>query len=265
MDLGLAGKTAIVTGGSSNIGRAIVLALAKEGANIAIADRDTVQGAKTASDAKALGGNALPIKTEITDRESVADMVKKTLEVFGRIDILVNNIGGGNEGPALVDKPYDEVEHEIKVNFMGPIHTCKAVSRLMIDQGYGRIVNVGTDVSLSGSARNPIYASSKAAILGLTKSLARQMGKNNITVNCVLPGWTPPESPEDVGEGSFWHGERAKSFFDPVFIEKQVKALPVRRVGKPRDIAAAVVFLASEDASYITGQTIAVDGGATMQ
>jgi 2-hydroxycyclohexanecarboxyl-CoA dehydrogenase len=264
MDLGLAGKTAIVTGGSSNIGRGIVLALAKEGANIVITYRDEKQARKTADDANALGGNALPIRTEVVQRESVENMVKKTLEAFGNIDIMVNNVGGGNDGPALVDKPYEEIENEIRVNYLSVIHTCKAVSRHMMDQKYGRIVNIGTDVALSGSARNPIYASSKAAVIGLTKSLARQLGKYSVTVNCILPGWTLPENPEDVGQGSFWYGGKASQLFSPEFMEKQVKALPIRRTGTPRDIAYMAVFLASDCASYITGQTIAVDGGATM-
>ncbi|MCX5999337.1 MAG: 3-oxoacyl-ACP reductase FabG [Chloroflexi bacterium] len=265
MDLGLAGKTAIVTGGSSNIGRGIVLALAKEKANVIITYRDEKQARKTADDANALGGHALPIRTEVVERESVENMVKKALEAFGHIDILVNNVGGGNDGPFLVDKPYDEIEKEIRVNLWSVIHTCKSVSRHMIDRKYGRIINIGTDVARSGTARNPIYAASKAGVIGLTKSLARQMGQHNVTVNCVLPGWTLPEKPEDVGQGSFWYGDKARQIFSPEFLEKQVKGLPVRRTGTPRDIANMVVFFASDCASYITGQTIAVDGGAVME
>jgi len=265
VDLGLAGKTAIVTGGSSNIGRGIVLALAKEGANVVITYRDEKQARKTADDANAMGGHALPVRTEVVERESVENMVKKTLEAFGRIDILVNNVGGGNEGPFLVDKPYEEIEKEIKVNYWSVIYTCKSVSRHMMEQSYGRIINIGSDVARSGSARNPVYAASKAAVIGLTKSLARQLGRYNVTVNCILPGWTLPEKPEDVGQGSFWYGEKARQVFSPEFLEKQVKGLPIRRTGTPRDIACMTVFFASDCASYITGQTIAVDGGAVME
>ena len=265
MDLGLKGKTAIVTGGSSNIGRGVVLALAREGANVVITFRDPVQSRKTADDAIALGGQALPVRTEVVERESVENMVKKTLEAFGRVDILVNNVGGGNDGPALHEKPWEEIDEEIRKNFWAQVCTCKVVSPIMMKQQWGRIINIGTDVSRSGSARNPIYAASKAAVGGLTRSIARQLGRYNITVNSVLPGWTLPESPEDAGVGSFWYGGKAGKLFSPEFMEKQVKALPVRRTGTPRDIAAMVIFFASEQASYITGQTIAVDGGATME
>ena len=265
MDLGLKGKTAVVTGGSSNIGRGIVLALAKEGANVVITYRDEKQARKTAEDAIALGGHALPIKTEVIERESVENMVKKTVEDFGRLDILVNNVGGGNDGPALHEKSYEEIDKEIRVNFWAVVCTCKSVSPIMIGQKYGRIINIGTDVSRSGSARNPIYAASKAAVGGLTRSLAKGLGKYNVTINSVLPGWTLPEKPEDVGAGSFWYGGKAAQLFSPEFMEKQVKALPIRRTGTPRDIANMVAFFASDCADYITGQTIAVDGGATME
>ena len=173
MDLGLKGKTAIVTGGSSNIGRGIVLALAKEGANVVITYRDEKQARKTAEDAIALGGHALPIKTEVVERESVENMVKKTVEAFGRLDILVNNVGGGNDGPALHEKSYEEIDKEIRVNFWAVVCTCKSVSKLMMDQKYGRIINIGTDVSRSGSARNPIYAASKAAVGCLADTMSR--------------------------------------------------------------------------------------------
>jgi NAD(P)-dependent dehydrogenase (short-subunit alcohol dehydrogenase family) len=265
MDLGLKGKTAVVTGGSSNIGRGIVLALAKEGANVVITYRDEKQARKTAEDAIALGGHALPIKTEVVDRESVENMVKKTVEAFGRLDILVNNVGGGNDGPALHEKSYEEIDKEIRINFWAVVCTCKTVSPIMMNQKWGRIINIGTDVSRSGSARNPIYAASKAAVGGLTRSLAKGLGKYNVTVNSVLPGWTLPEKPEDVGQGSFWYGGKAAQLFSPEFMDKQVKALPIRRTGTPRDIANMVAFFASDGASYITGQTIAVDGGATME
>jgi len=265
MDLGLKGKTAVVTGGSSNIGRGIVLALAQERANVVITYRDEKQARRTAEDAVALGGKALPIRTEVVERESVENMVKKTVEAFGRLDILVNNVGGGNDGPALYEKTYEEIDEEIRKNFWAVVCTCKSVSKLMMDQKWGRIINIGSDVARSGSARSPIYAASKAAVGGLTRSLARQLGRYNVTVNCVLPGWTLPEKPEDVGAGSFWYGGKAAQLFSPEFMEKQVKALPVRRTGTPRDIANMVAFFASDCASYITGQTIGVDGGATME
>ena len=264
MELGLKGKTAIVTGGSSNIGRAIVLALVKEGANVVITYRDEIQAQKTAKEANALGGGrALPMKTQVVDRGSVENMVRETLEAFGRIDILVNNVGSSTDGPHIVEKPYDQIEHEVEVNYWSVIHCSKAVAGHMIERKWGRIVNLGSGVALVGRAGDTIYAASKAAVIGFTKSLSRELGRYNITVNCVVPGWTMPENPGDVGAGSFWHG-KSKEVYSPEYIEKQVKALPIRRVGIPRDVANMVVFLASDCASYVTGQTICVNGGAVI-
>lgn len=264
MELGLKGKTAIVTGGSSNIGRGIVLALAKEGANVVITYRDETQAQKTADDAGALGGGwVLPVRTEVVDKESVENMVKRAIEAFGRIDILVNNVGASTDGPHVVDKPYEQIEHEVKVNYWSVIHCSKAVAGHMIGNKSGRIVNLGSGVALVGRAGDTIYAASKAAVVGFTKSLARELGPHGITVNCVVPGWTMPESAGDVGQGSFWHGKSAE-VYSQEYIAKQVKALPIRRVGTPRDIANMVVFLASDCASYVTGQTICVDGGAVI-
>lgn len=264
MNLGLAGKTAIVTGGSSNIGRGVVLALAEEGVNVVITYRDEKQATKTAAEANAQGGGrALPIRTEVVDRESVESMVKQTLDSFGRIDILVNNVGSSTDGPHVVDKPYAQIEYEIEVNYWSVIHCCKAVAASMIGQKSGRIVNLGSGVALVGRAGDTIYAASKAAVIGLTKSLARELGKYDITVNCVIPGWTLPEKPGDVGAGSFWYGKNA-GHYSPEYLEKQVKGQPIRRPGTPRDIASMVVFLASDCASWVTGQTICVNGGAVI-
>jgi NAD(P)-dependent dehydrogenase (short-subunit alcohol dehydrogenase family) len=264
MELGLKGKTAIVTGGSSNIGRAIVLGLAKEGANVVITYRDEKQARKTAEDANALGGGrALPVQTQVVDRASVESMVKQTLDAFGRIDILVNNVGASTDGPRVVEKPYDQIEHEVNVNYWSVIHCCKAVAPAMIERKWGRIVNLGSGVALVGRAGDSIYAASKAAVIGFTKSLSRELGQYNITVNCVVPGWTMPEDPGDVGQGSFWHG-KSKEVFSPEYIEKQVRVQPIRRVGTPRDVSDMVAFLASDRASYVTGQTVCVDGGAVI-
>ncbi len=264
MELGLKGKTAIVTGGSSNIGRGIVLALAKEGVNVVITYRDEVQARKTAEDANALGGGrALPLKTEVVEKASVENMVKQTMEAFGRIDILVNNVGGSTDGPHVTDKPYDQIEYEVNVNYWSVIHCSKAVVGHMIEKKSGRIVNLGSGVALVGRAGDTIYAASKAAVVGFTKSLARELGPFGVTVNCVVPGWTMPEDAGDVGRGSFWH-DKSSQTYSPEYIGKQVKFLPIRRVGTPRDIANMVVFLASDCASYVTGQTICVDGGAVI-
>lgn len=263
MDLGLAGKTVIVTGGASNIGRAIVLAFAREGANIVIADLDEKQAHKTADDANALGGHALVIKADVGDRDSVQTMVKKTLDAFGSVDVLVNNVAWANQGPFLVDKPDDEIEKEIRLNFWSVIYCSRAVARHMIDRKYGKMVNIGSDAGRLGIPRGTTYSGTKAAVIGFTKALARELGRHGINVNCVCPGTVAPERPEDAGEGSFWSG-RVRDEWTPEYLQKLVAGNAIRRLGNPQDIADMVVFLASDCASYVTGQTISVDGGLAM-
>lgn len=263
MNLNLEGRVAIVTGGSSNIGRGIVLALAREGANVAITYRDEVQANKTATDATTLGVKALPVRTDISDAKSVGDMVSTVLGNFGRIDILVNNVGVSRDGPHIVDKSLEEIEYEIRMNLWATVLCSKLVAAEMVKQEYGRIINMGSSAAAQGRVGDTTYCACKQAIVGFTRSLARELGPRNITVNCVSPGWIMPEKPEDVGKGSFWH-EKFKESYTPGYIDKTIKSFPIKRVGVPRDIAEMVTFLASDCGSYITGQTFNVNGGATM-
>lgn len=263
MDLNLAGKTVIVTGGGSNIGRGIVLAFAEEGVNVVIADIDEVQGQKVANEANALGdGKAVVIKTDVTNVDSVAAMVKKTLEQFGKIDTLVNNAGWGMDR-LFIEKPRSEWEKEVNINLWGVINCTRAVLDHMIERKYGKIINIGSDAGRMGEYREAVYAACKGGIIAMSKSVAREIGRYGITVNVVCPGVTVPESPEYAGELSMWKGPMTE-VFTPETREKAVKAYPLRRLGKPEDIANAVVFLASDAASFITGQTISVSGGYTM-
>ena len=263
MDLGLAGKTVIVTGGASNIGRATVLAFAREGAKVVIADMDEKQAQKTANDASALGANAVVIKADVGDRESVETMVKKALDAFGSIEVLVNNVAWANQGPLLVDKPDEEIEKEIRLNFWSTIYCSRAVARHMIERKYGKIVNLGSDAGRAGVPRGVTYSGSKAAVIGFTKALARELGHHGINVNCICPGFVVPERPEDAGEGSFWSG-RVRDVWTPEDLQRQIAGNAIRRLGNPQDIANMVVFLASDCTSYVTGQTISVDGGMVM-
>jgi len=262
MDLNLAGKALIVTGGGSNIGRGIVLAFARERSNVVIADIDETQGQKVAKEANALGGKTVAIKTDVTNVDSVAAMVKKTLEEFGQIDILVNNVGWGLDR-LFIEKPRTEWEKEVNINFWGVINCTRAVLDHMIERKYGKVISIGSDAGRMGEYREAVYAGCKGGVIALSKALARELGRHGINVNVICPGATVPENPEHAGELSMWKGEMGQ-VFTPEVQEKAAKAYPLRRLGKPQDIANVAVFLASDAASFITGQTISVSGGYTM-
>ncbi|MBM3118851.1 MAG: 3-oxoacyl-ACP reductase FabG [Chloroflexi bacterium] len=262
MDLNLAGKAVIVTGGGSNIGRGIVLAFAREGPNVVIADIDEVQAQKVAKEANDLGGKAIVIKTDVTDVDSVTAMAKKTLEQFGKIDVLVNNVGWGMDR-LFIEKPRTEWEKEVNINFWGVINCTRVVLDHMIEQKYGKIISISSDAGRMGEYREAVYAGCKGGVIAMSKTLARELGRYGINVNVVCPGMTLPESPEHAGELSMWKSPMAQ-FLTPEVQEKAAKAYPLRRLGKPQDVANVVVFLASDVASFITGQTISVSGGYTM-
>jgi 2-hydroxycyclohexanecarboxyl-CoA dehydrogenase len=261
IDLGLTGKTVIVTGGGSNIGRGIVLTFAREGSNIVNAEIDEKQGQKTVDDANALGGQAIWVKTDVTDWDSVQAMVKKTVERFGKIDVLVNNVGMARQGP-FVEKSREECEKEISLNYWSVINCTRAVVDYMIERRYGKIINISSGAGRVGVANTAIYSGTKGAVISFSKALARELGRYGININAVCPGWVVPESPQDVGEGSFWR--QGLDSYTPEMLRRIAKASPLGRLGSAQDIANTVVFLASEYASYITGQTISVDGGVTM-
>ncbi len=261
IDLGLTGKTVIVTGGGSNIGRGIVLTFAREGSNIVNAEMDEKQGQKTVDDANALGGQAILVKTDVTDWNSVQAMVKKTWERFGKIDVLVNNVGMARQRP-FVEKTRKECEKEISLNYWSVINCTKAVIDYMIERRYGKIINISSGAGRVGVENTAIYSATKGAVISFSKALARELGRYGININAVCPGWVVPESSQDVGEGSFWR--QGLDFYTPEVLRKIAKASPLGRLGSAQDIANTVVFLASDCASYITGQTISVDGGVTM-
>jgi 2-hydroxycyclohexanecarboxyl-CoA dehydrogenase len=252
----------MVTGGGSNIGRAIVLAFASEKSNVVIADIDETQGQKVAKEAASNGGAVIAIKTDVTSFDSVAATVKRTIEEFGKLDILVNNVGWTLDR-LFIEKPRSELEKEVNINFWGTINCTRAVLDHMIERKYGKIISIGSDAGRMGEYREAVYAACKSGIMALSKSLARELGRYGINVNVVCPGVTVPENPEFAGELSMWKGPMAQ-VFTPEAQEKAARAYPLRRLGKPEDIASAVVFLASDKAGFITGQTISVSGGYTM-
>lgn len=264
MNLGLENKTAIVTGGASNIGRGITLAFAKEGSNVVIADMDEKQSNKVIQQAKGLGGHAIFIKTDVTEWDSVHNMVKRTLEEFNAIHVLVNNVGGQKLSP-FAEKPREEWDNEIKLNYLSAANCMRIVLPLMIEQKYGKIVNIASDAARAPEHSSAFYAGCKAAVVGLSRTVALEVGRYGINVNVVCPSLTFPENPEEeVGELSGHSDSAVKEWYKPEKIQKIVKSYPLGRLGRPQDIANAVVFLSSDAAEFITGQTLSVNGGYLM-
>lgn len=265
MDLGLEGKTVIVTGGGSNIGRGIVLGFAREGANVVNAEIETDQGQKVVDEANRLGAKAVLIKTDVTDWESVQAMVKETLRAFGKIDVLVNNAGGTPRNRPFVEKPREEWDKEINLNYWSVINCVRAVIDHMMERKQGKIVNISSGSGQTGLAaiHLAVYGGAKAGVIGLSRALAWEFGRYGININTVAPGWIVPASPDDVGQNSFWN-QWGYDVYTPEVLQKSLKHWPIQRLGRPEDIADTVLFLASERASFLTGQTISVSGGVAM-
>ncbi len=244
----LDGKVAIVTGAGRGIGRGIAEKLAAEGAKVSAADVNEQTARETA---QALGGEAIGLRADVTSRESVAAMVSAVVERFGRIDALVNNAGWDKVGPFLQSNETDW-EKVIAINLYGTLNCCKAVLPVMVNQGYGKVVNISSDAGRVGSSGEAVYSAAKGGIIAFTKTLAREMARYRINVNCVCPG--PADTPlfAELGEDN------------PKLREALEKAIPFRRLARPQDIANAVAFLVSDEAEYITGQTLSVSGGLTM-
>ena len=251
----LKGKVAIVTGAARGIGQATAVMMAKEGASVVIADIEDEGAKKAAADIVKSGGQALGIKTDVAIEKEVKQMAEAAVSKFGRVDILVNN--AALPGSAQTYKSFGDTEpaewaREIDVCLMGTLLCTRAVIQGMIKQGSGRIISVSSDAGKFGVALMPIYSTVKAAIAGFTRALALDVATKGITVNCVSPG---PIKTAAMAEAlkTYKAGE-----------EEWVSMVPMRRMGKPEDIAAMIVFLASEDANYITGQNYSVDGGNRM-
>jgi 2-hydroxycyclohexanecarboxyl-CoA dehydrogenase len=272
METGLKGKVVIVMGGSSTIGRGIVLAFAKEGSKVVIADWDEPQGQKTASKAKELGAEGtLVIKTDVTHVDEVDNMVKTVLKKFGTIDVLVNDVGRPYD-KYLPEETKELLDEEIATNLISTVNGTKAVLPHMIQAGKGNIVNIGSEAGRMGDPERVIYSACKGGVIAFTKAVARSVGHQGIRVNCVCPNTIMPTSMEEIGEGSIFHPVKgmmgiAGRTNNPRYMKAHETALAnhaIARMGTPSDIAPAVVFLASEGASYITGQTLSVNGGNTM-
>lgn len=245
----LDGKTALVTGASRGIGRAIALRLAAEGANIAINYAgNTAKAEETKVAIEAAGGKAALFQADVSDSAQVEQMVASVLETFGSLDILVNNAGITRDG-LLMRMKEEDFDAVLDTNLKGIFHVTKAVTKIMMKQRSGRIVNMASVVGIIGNAGQTNYAAAKAGVIGFTKSAARELAARSITVNAVAPGFIATDMTAAMPE-------KAK--------EATLAAIPLRRMGTPEDVANAVLFLVSDQAAYITGQVVKVDGGMVM-
>ncbi|MFB1081144.1 3-oxoacyl-[acyl-carrier-protein] reductase [Jeotgalibacillus sp. JSM ZJ347] len=245
----LEGKTAVVTGASRGIGRSIAIELAKNGSNVVVNYSGNEEKAKeTAKEVEAAGAKALVFKADVSNADDVQAMLKETLSEFGSIDILVNNAGITKDN-LLMRMKEDDWDQVMDINLKSVFLTTKAAARPMMKQRKGKIINVSSIVGVMGNAGQANYVASKAGVIGLTKTSAKELAPRGINVNAVAPGFIETDMTGELAE-------------DVQASMKQM--IPLDRFGKPEDIAKAVIFLASDDSDYITGQTIHIDGGMVM-
>lgn len=245
----LTNKVAIVTGGSRGIGRAIALHLAELGAKVIVNySGSQAKAEEVVSEIEGIGSSAIAVQANVTDADAVANLMKQAIETYGKIDILVNNAGITRDN-LLMRMKEEDWDAVMNTNLKGVFLCTKAVTRQMMKQRAGRIVNITSIVGIAGNAGQANYVAAKAGVIGLTKTAAKELAARNIYVNAVAPGFIDTEMTEELPE--------------------QIKAqmltqIPLAKLGKPEDVAKVVAFLASDEASYMTGQTLHVDGGMVM-
>jgi 3-oxoacyl-[acyl-carrier protein] reductase len=246
--LDLEGKVAIVTGGAQGIGKSIATQLALAGANVVIADVMEEKAKSTAEEISQSGNEAISIGVDVSSLSSVEEIVKKTLDKFGRIDILVNNAGVTRDALVMRMKEEDW-DLVLDINLKGAFNCIKIVSPVMMKQKSGKIVNIASIVGISGNAGQANYSASKGGLIALTKTCAKELASRQINVNAVAPGFIQTSMTERL----------------PAQVKEKLSSqIPLGKIGKPEDVASAVLFLVSEKSSYITGEVIKVDGGMAM-
>lgn len=244
----LEGKVALITGGARGIGKKIAQRFISEGANIAVCDVNPDEARSTAAELSTDGCDVRAYTMNVADDANVAEAVKKVMDDFGRIDILVNNAGITRDA-LMMRMKQEDWNAVISVNLTGTFNVSKSVVRFMVKARFGRIVNIASVVGVMGNAGQVNYSASKAGVIGLTKTMAKEFASRSITVNAIAPGYIQTEMTEHINE-------QAKEAF--------LKAIPLNRPGTPEDVSGTALFLASDDASYITGQVVCVDGGMVM-
>ena len=276
MDLGLEGKTAVITGGSGGIGQGLVLEFAREGLNVVSASRDATTGEALAEKALSNGykGQILAVSTDVTSRESVDQMIAHCHEKFGPVDVLVNNAGGATPPSDFAGLTEENRKWEIALNIDGVVNCCQAVADDMLGRKTGSVINISSNSSLLGEAAAHLvhYGSVKGFVNSFSKNLAWEWAQHGVRVNNICPGWIVPRTEAEVGGESFWK----KFGFDMMGTPDQMQSaledgtlfnmsgLPIKRLGRPEDIANLCLFLGSDVSGYITGQMISVSGGAFM-
>jgi 2-hydroxycyclohexanecarboxyl-CoA dehydrogenase len=251
---GASPRVALVTGGGRGIGRAAAEGLAADGFAVFIADLRREEAQEVADAIASNGGRAQAVKADVADSESVAAAVRAADEAFGHIDVLVNNAGWDDLKPFLeTDEAFwDRV---IDINFKGPLRFTRLILPGMMERGWGRIINIGSDAGRVGSSLEAVYSGAKGGLIAFTKTIARETARSGVTANVVCPG--PTDTP-------FLHETMSAQADADAVLGAMVKSVPMRRLAAPEEIAAAVRFFAGDEAGYVTGQTLSVSGGLTM-
>lgn len=270
METGLAGRTVVVTGGNANIGRGVSLAFAAEGVNLVVVARDEAQGRRVLQQAAERGAkDTLWYRADVTDRDQVVEMVAAVRQRFPAIDVLVNNVGGNVDMDRFADSDPATWDRDIALNIVSTLNCTHAVLPDMIGRGAGRIINIGSTAGLIGDPLLAVYSAMKGAVHAFTRVLAKEVGKQGITVNAIAPYGTMPDDFEhDVSTGSRFHRDgvitrMAATRRDEMAIMGRTSALE-RQTAYPSEIGAAAVYLASEGAAFVTGQVLIVDGGVLL-
>ncbi len=247
-------RVALVTGGGRGIGREICLGLARDGRRVAVTDLRVPEATETAAMINAAGGTAIAVEMDVADAAAVSGGLQTVANELGPVEVLVNCAGWDVLTP-FVATDEDFWDRIIEINYKGPLRTTHGCLPAMIEAGFGRIVNIGSDAGRVGSSGEAVYAGAKGGVIAFTKTIAREVARRGITANVVCPGPTDTPLLEEIA---------AATDTSDKIIGAMARAVPMKRIGQPHEVAAAVVFLCSEEAGYITGQTLSVSGGLTM-